>query len=373
MVIYRNFDVISKNEDLEKLYTFKDFPVFFGCTLQDKSKDIFYDLNVYISISTGVLQINPTLSLDLVYQNSHNSGVVGKIWESHHRSFSDFIHSFSPTSILEIGSGHGKLCELNKEKINWTMIDPNPIYKNNIPANIIKEYFTDEINLTNINFDTIVHSHLFEHVYDPNLFVKTLNYKLKIGEKVIFSIPNMNKMLQKKFTNTLNFEHTYLLTEDYVKYLMINNGFKLISMEYFGEFSIFYAWEKTDRIQKYILKNTLYSIHKNLYLEYIDFHLNLVNEYNKILSKYDKYYLFGGHIFSQYLIQFGLSTDNLVCILDNDIEKQGKRLYGTNFQVSSPSILKNEDIPIVIVRAGSFTEEIKMDIINNINDKTIFL
>ena len=84
-------------------------------------------------------------------------------------------------------------------------------------------------------------------------------------------------------------------------------------------------------------------------------------------------YLFGGHIFSQWLIAHGLQTDKIVGILDNDVNKHGKRLYGTHLQVSSPAILSNEDSAVVILRAGVYTEEIKHDILTNINPKIEFV
>ena len=60
-------------------------------------------------------------------------------------------------------------------------------------------------------------------------------------------------------------------------------------------------------------------------------------------------------------------------ILDNDTNKHGKRLYGTNLKVFSPSLLKKEINPVLILKAGVYNEEIKNDIINNYNSKTIFL
>ena len=84
-------------------------------------------------------------------------------------------------------------------------------------------------------------------------------------------------------------------------------------------------------------------------------------------------YLFGGHVFSQWLIAHGLQTDKIVSILDNDVKKHGKRLYGTHLQVASPAALSNEDSAIVILRAGVYNEEIKHDILTNINPKIKFV
>ena len=102
-----------------------------------------------------------------------------------------------------------------------------------------------------------------------------------------------------------------------------------------------------------------------------DYHKQLVNDINKQLTK--PAYLFGAHVFGQFMLGFGLDKDKIICILDNDPKKQGKRLYGTDLIVNSPKILKGEDSPIVILRAGTFTAEIEKDILENINPTAIII
>ena len=91
-----------------------------------------------------------------------------------------------------------------------------------------------------------------------------------------------------------------------------------------------------------------------------------------VIDKDKKLYLVGANIFSQYLISFGLDTKGLECIIDNDSFKQGKRLYGINFKVHFPKVLKNQNA-VVILKAGAYNGETKEDILRNINSKTIFL
>ena len=59
-------------------------------------------------------------------------------------------------------------------------------------------------------------------------------------------------------------------------------------------------------------------------------------------------------------------------ILDNDKDKQDKRLYGTDFIVKNPDVIYNYSNPTVIVRAGVYSEEIKSQLLN-INPTTKFL
>ena len=124
------------------------------------------------------------------------------------------------------------------------------------------------------------------------------------------------------------------------------------------------------------LPKGLYEHNKKLYLEYVDYHKQLIKDLNvKIdnISEDQPIYLFGAHIFAQYLIAFGLDTSRIVSLLDNDPNKHGKRLYGTNLMVDSPKALAQLENPIVILKAGVYNKEIKADILNNINDRVVFL
>ena len=84
-------------------------------------------------------------------------------------------------------------------------------------------------------------------------------------------------------------------------------------------------------------------------------------------------YLFGAHVFSQYLIEFGLETGKISGLLDNDPNKHGKRLYGTSLFVQSPNILREVLEPLIILKAGVYNTEIKEAILNEINDSSTFI
>ncbi|EAL9184467.1 SAM-dependent methyltransferase, partial [Campylobacter jejuni] len=91
---------------------------------------------------------------------------------------------------------------------------------------------------------------------------------------------------------------------------------------------------------------------------------------NEILENTTKkVYLFGAHLFGQYLIFQGLNIKKIINILDNNPSKQEKRLYGTKFIVKSPKILKDQDNSLVILNAGVYNDEIEKDILENINNK----
>ena len=105
-----------------------------------------------------------------------------------------------------------------------------------------------------------------------------------------------------------------------------------------------------------------------------DYVKNLIDDAEYINSKLngEKFYLFGAHIFSQYLISMGINKNQIINILDNDVNKQDKRMYGTNILVKSPKCLSGINSPKIILRTGSYNEEIKKGILK-INSSAIFI
>lgn len=374
-IINRQRCVVSGKDDLEFLYSFKNFPVFMGCMTQTKDSDVLFDMDWVISKSTGIIQLKKLIPLDVLYPESHGAGCVGKLWMEHHQEFSVFLGKYQPQGVIEIGGAHGILSKNYQEidNVNWTIIEPNPTPIEGVKAKFITGFFDDTFVFDG-EYDAIVHSHVFEHIYEPENFIKHLSSFMDDGKELVFSLPNMKVMLERLYTNCINFEHTVFLTEPYIEYLLAKYGFRVDKKEYFkDDHSIFYGAIRDSSIKPIQLDKNLYQENKKLYLDYVSYHEKLVQELNlKIQNEKTKVYLFGAHVFAQYLISFGLDVENIISLLDNDPNKQGKRLYGTDLNVESPKILKDINNPIVILKAGVYNDEIKQDILNNININTIF-
>lgn len=376
MLINRDHDVITGKKDLQLLHRFNKFPVFMGCVDHDPSNDIFSDMAFYISPSSGMIQLNPLLPLDILYPEAHGAGCVGASWESHHREFAKFIAQYSPKNVLEIGGAHGILSIRyhEAEEIPWTILEPNPTPMVNCKARFIKGFFNRDFHIDE-PIDAVVHSHVFEHIYDPLSFMQDLKKFIPIGKRLIFSVPNMRVMLEKKFTNCLNFEHTIYLSDDYIEFILAEHGFEIEEKTNFrDDHSIFYSAVRSNNSKKTAISTELYSVNRKLYLDYIDYHLSLVNRINaQTSSRGDReFFLFGAHVQSQYLIGFGLNTSNIKAVLDNDASKQGKRLYGTSLKVFSPANIASSPAPTIIIRAGTFTNEI-IEQIKLINPSSEFI
>jgi hypothetical protein len=374
--ISRDKDVVFQNNDLEPLHTFKQFPVFMGCTDQSASEDILADMNWNISKESGMIQLNPLLPLDVVYSAEHGSGTTGKAWDEHHTEFANFINTFKPKSVLEIGGLHGilakKYLKLDNE-VKWTMIEPNPTVDPSLPINVVKGFFDDKFT-SDEKFEAVIHSHVLEHVYNPDEFINHKSSFMNDGDLLIFTLPNMQVMLENNYTNCINFEHTLYFTEPYIEYFLNKYNFELVEKQYFRkDHSIFYCARKTNNVKAKLPKG-LYELNKSTFEKYINAHNDDVTYLNTLIrTATSPVFLFGAHVFSQYLISFGLDTSKIVCLLDNDSKKEGKRLYGTNLISQSPKTLKNYKSAIVILRAGVYNDEVKKDILDNINSNITFI
>ena len=204
-LLERNLDLVTGSSNMEDLHSMQNFPVFMGCVDHPESDDIVAELTWQISKDSGFIQLKKLIPLDILYQAQH-SGAVGEIWKKHHRQFSNFLNKSNPSSVLELGGAHGILSKEYKEygEIPWTILEPNPAPIDGCDAKFIKGFFDDKFSYEEY-FDTVVHSHVFEHIYEPNQFMHHLASFMDEGKKLVFSVTNLQAMLERNYTNCINF------------------------------------------------------------------------------------------------------------------------------------------------------------------------
>jgi SAM-dependent methyltransferase len=368
-IIKRSQCLLTGTEDIEPIYSFKKFPVYMGCVDPNLSNnDLFCDMEWGCSKSSGSVQLMNLIDPTLLYQEHHNPGTVGKTWQHHHETFYDFIKDNGYNTVLEIGGASGTLVKHflpEVQPFTWTIVEPsNQTGINDPRVNYAQGYF--ETYPFDTKFDTIVHSHVFEHVYDPLIFLEKINNLLAQGGDHYISVPNMRYWLEQGFTNTLMFEHTFYLDENVLEYLLNHSGFKILD-KIIQPHSIFVHCIKDSQIEVITPK---FDYIKELYLGYVaELEIDVATINEKIGDH--SFFLFGAHIFSQVLINLGLRQEQIAFILDNDLKKQEQRLYGTNLIVKSPNILHGINSPKVVLRGGVYTNEIKESILK-VNPTVIF-
>jgi 2-polyprenyl-3-methyl-5-hydroxy-6-metoxy-1,4-benzoquinol methylase len=374
--IERRSSCLTGREDFVSIATVDEFPVFFGVTDKPEKDDLYAVMEWFLEMETGLIQLNKLIPLDVLYQEQHAYG-FGETWENHYLKFSDFLCQIKPLNVLEIGAGQGRIaqiCTSSNDVKNWTIIEPNPTFEETEKIKVITGFFDRQFNIDS-EFDTYTFSHVLEHAYDPKDFLACIFDKMRISDNLIFSYPNLKAWLQKKFTNSLNFEHTIFLTVEHLETLLKNIGFTIVRRTDYLDHSHFFHVQKglVPEIPTTYINNS--KENHQLLKDFLQYHIDEVAVLNKKLNDFSSksVYLFGAHIFSQYLKVFGLDTNRIVSVLDNSRQKEGKRLYGTNLFVQNPEVLRNVENPVVILRAGPYNEEIMIQILSMINARTTFI
>ncbi len=349
---FSGFDQFSRNsafpeDKIEKdsIVYFSSFPVFMGCVDTPPEADFFSQM--YWKIENDAIVVRPILDSSLVYLDNHNE-VIGETWGAHHREFAEFVlENRIGDSIYEVGGAHGLLSILAnaKENIDWCIHDINPKPLDEYRGKIIQGKFAASEDLGN-QYSTIVHSHTLEHVNDPYHFMKEISLSQKSGDIQIISVPNMEAMAKRADLNFLNFEHNYFLTRERVHGILEEMGYRITQEREFRAHSIFIAavLESKGKTKIEVSRSDSLAMERELILNYLEQCKAKVNKLNEVMSNFDgEIYIFGSHIFTQFLIAFGLNTQRLSSCLDNSILKRGKRLYGTTLLSCLPEEKINQN------------------------------
>jgi len=348
------------NSSLKNIYLLDNHPTKLICT-NSPVKD-FSNLSFSQCLSCNTIQLDELIPLEILYSDSHNYTSVGKIWENY---FKTFINKLNPIikdkNILEIGCPSAKIA-INVNNYNkWIVVEPNKNKKIDFNENIIFiEKFFDSDFYLNIDIDIIIHSHLLEHIYYPNDFLKKCYDLLKPDGTMIFGVPNMNYFTENYITPFLGlfFEHNIFLNKNNINYLLKKNNFEIVEIIDYENHSTIYYCKKIEQIEQ-IERIHQIENHYDSFMDSLIFYQNFINKCNNIIKDTNKnVYIFGASYNTQFLLSLGIHSNKIKGILDNSTEKQNKFLYGYNIPIYSPKILKNDNECIIILKNGFYTNEI---------------
>lgn len=357
--------VVCNSESLNELFVINNTPVFMGVNKGDL--EYFSDMTFIECSKCNTVQIKEIINPDLLYLNNHNMSIIGNIWSNHYNEFINFLKpQITKLNILEIGDPSFKLSkELSVYSKSWLIVEMNMNEELLVPENttVLKNYFDDNIEI-NTDVDVVVHSHFLEHVTDIIKHLKTVNRILNDNGKLIFSVPNLEKILLSDSSpnNILHFEHTFFYTKDSLIKIIQSEGFRLIDYYEYQDHSLFFHFQKSDPIKdEFIFKKVA-----DNFLESLNRYRIKVESINKKMDETDMtVVLYGAHVSSQFLISLGLNVKNIKYIIDNSNYKIGYNLYGTNLTVKPVNDILNENnLLIIITHMGIYQNEIKNQIID---------
>lgn len=301
---------------LKSIYCRHAYPACISPPCGDFSDDVFMDYIFGSCDTCGCVQMMKLVDPAILYGNNHNITYNTPTWSAHHTAFTAFIkRNDVGRSIIEIGGNPNILAPRFKDT-KYRIMD----ICDQSATNGDIEYIN--ANCENYEYDVmsdLILSHVFEHLYNPRVFVENLaKYKVP---KVLISIPNMDELLKENCKFILNPEHTYFINKVLMDFLFEKNGYKLKQNEAFGNHSCFYCYE--------------YSNEPNPTLKLPN--INIESKFLEILEKPDashtlpniKYdFIAPAGVYGQYI--YNVLKPDICGFLDNDVSKHNRRVYGTN-------------------------------------------
>jgi 2-polyprenyl-3-methyl-5-hydroxy-6-metoxy-1,4-benzoquinol methylase len=361
------------NNVLFHIYSLENVPINLSCVEFNFNYN-FDTLSFSQCVYCNTIQLDKLIPLNILYQTSHNTTSVGKTWENYFILFTSKIKNIiNNKTILEIGCPSGKLATKCNNYNKWYIVEPNKNNKIDFNDKIIFiESFFDENFKLDEKVDIIIHSHLFEHIYEPSIFLKKCSEILNENGTMIFGVPNMQYLANNSLCLFLGifFEHTIFLNKENITYLLNTNGFEIIEIiDYENHSTIYHTKKITHKIENNIEIPNYHDKFVNLIDEYKFF----IDKCNLIISNNTNkdIFIFGASYNTQILLFFGIDKTKIKGILDNCKEKQNKYLYGTKIKIYSPEILIERDA-IVILKNGYYTEEINLQL-KKLNDKILII
>ena len=358
------------NSRLNHFYELNNHPIKFSttsCPIYESSPLSFSQCSV-----CNTIQLDKLVPLHILYSDNHNYTSVGKTWKDYfHTICKKLFPIVNEKNVLEIGDPSGKIANKLTNYKKWYIVEPNKnnniVFHDNIE--FIEQFFDDFVNEQCSQFhnkiDVIVHSHLFEHIYEPCLFLEKCYNILKENGEMCFGVPNMEYITTEELTPFVGlvFEHNIFLNKENIKYMLEKTGFQLVDIIYYENHSVIYHCIK---LNNPILNTIPLSItdYQPGFFNVLQKYKASICEYNKIIENNPdkKIYVFGASYYVQALFVLGLKIENVCGLLDNCVEKQNKYLYGFNLMIYSPSIIQYQDC-IVIVKNGYYSDEIKKQLI----------
>jgi hypothetical protein len=337
-----------------------DLPVFMGCVRSPEGHDVLSDAAWHDCPECGCLQLRSIPNPALVYMDQHNE-VVGGTWRRHHAAFAAFISRYSPRRVVEIGGAHGWLAEHYTASYgaeDWLVVEPNPTFAAAGQVRIERAFIEDSPAALG-SAGAVVHSHVLEHVLEPQTFIRLIAEHATEGGLQFISVPNLLRLLELDGANALNFEHTYSFDLEVVAWLLETNGYRVLEVEQFESHSFFVAAERLDSLGR--ASDPPKQGFRGPFVEFLERSardVEMLNERIKSVEVDRTVFIHGAHVFTQFLVARGLEVRRVGRVLDNASGKQGKRLYGTPLAVGSMEELVGCREPVLIVRATHYSDEV---------------
>lgn len=323
-------------------------------------------------------QIKHLPDINIVYDTTH-AFPMGSIRENMDEVLGSVIAGNSNAQcIVEIGGGNGvlsdKILSMSSTISEYYIVDP--CYTGNTDNKIIIPHLVEScVGSLPSSADTLVMSHVFEHLYNP---MPTLRDLLSSNIKYVYIChPDYDSYMTKPpyNMNILHVEHSFLIDNKSMINIMNNLGYMKTNEIPFEDYCI--IWEFTRCNADLPLVPISNPISKQCFPLYLSVVYNTVNYINSILYN-DSYAIYRKYIWpcsvhTVTLFNFGVKYEWLNGVLDNSPQKIGKNVYAYdipcysfNQVISDTTSLQEGTRIIVFLNGGCYNKEINVQSNENV-------
>lgn len=332
--------------EFTNIASFPNFPIM--AISNNSVANCYFTKQLDACIKCTCLQLRHLVDPTLLYSSNYMNAAFSPAWEDHHMKFCDFILSSGDTDqFLEIGANRGGLYKLLKQKrsVAYSTLD---MFKHpELPDDV--EFVKGSCESHNYAGQSVIASHVFEHLYNPHRFIK----QMAAGgvREVFIAIPNFRYLLESQSLQIINSQHTFYCDKEYIIYMFSKHGYTCEKViDYNGEYkSCFFKFSYTCCGES-ALPTTDIELYKDIYI-------NRVANIRRLVLP-EKTYIMPSGIYGQFLYHF-LEQKSHVCLLgflDNNMSRHGHTLYGTDKHVYHPSKVDLTDCVIAVCKCPYSSE-----------------
>lgn len=321
----------------------------------DIFNDLGEDLIIYQCSKCNLIQLN---SKPVNYYKNVIRSVAysSEMKEFRLLQFSEFLDKYNlkGKKILEVGCGKGEYlslmeyCDVNCYGVEY--LETSVEYAQKQGLKVKREYF-DDISYIDRDgpFDAFFILNFLEHIPNINSFIEIILNNLSEDGIGLIEVPNFDMILKQELFSEFISDHIFYFTKDTLCNTLQINGFDILEVNVIWyDYIISVIVKKRQRLNLSCFNDNI----KNLKMTFVNY-----------FSKYRKIAIWGAGHQSLALISLTQIQSYISFIVDSSPFKQGLYTPSTHIKVVSPSELKNSDIELIIVMAGSYCEEIKQILI----------
>ena len=348
LFLQRKFCIVCNHSDFTIINSFLQFPIM--AVSNDSVVEQFFDFILLSCDNCNCLQSKNMIDPSILYSDVYMNSYFSPTWIDHHEVFSKFIlNNTNNVSFLEIGANRGDLYNLLSKgnSITYTNLD---MFQHPDLSPEVRFIRGNCASFDFTGFTTVIASHVFEHLYTPLTFIENLR-KAEVSE-VFISIPNFDILLNEKSLIMIHSQHIFYCGYEYISYMFSLFNYRCDTFfSYNGNFKSY--------MFKFVLDNTISSKpvpSTNIKL-YKDIYVSKIKHIQDFQAPPNCYITPSG-IYGQFIYYFLRNKDNIIGFLDNNLQRHGKKLYGTDKTVFNPQNIDYNN-SIILLCDCPYKEELK--------------